>query len=153
MSKQEGWCVGLLLYSETVQGTPPKRLLPLSVSERRVLECVMLDAKPCPGVLCPTLDCPSAEDTGRVYMVEVLWWVRAKMYYTYHTVQQISRKRFTEGWGAKGHLRVRTRQTDRLRDRQRNRERDRVGATYDGSGGWGKAEGRLKICVPHLAWL
>lgn len=57
MSKQEEWCGGhisigkvqfcLLLYSENIQGAPPKHLSPLSVSESRVLKCVMLDAKPC----------------------------------------------------------------------------------------------------------
>lgn len=97
----------LLLYSERVQGPPPKYLSPLSVSESRVLKCVTLDAKPWPGFLCPAPGCPSAEDTVRVSVVG------AKVDSRYHIVQQISRKRFTEGWGAKGHLRVGVRQADR----------------------------------------
>lgn len=61
------------------------------------------------------------------------------MYCTYHTQCNRSHPRdLLRGWGAKGHLRVRTRQTDRLRDRQRKRERDRVRASCDGDGtGWG----------------
>lgn len=122
-SKQEEWCgdcinIGevqfcLLLYSERVQGPPLKCLSPLSVSESRVLKCVTLDAKPWSGFLCPAPGCPSAADTVRVSVVEILWWVRAKVDSRYHIVQQISRKRFTEGWGVKGHLRVGVRQADR----------------------------------------
>lgn len=53
----------LLLYSENAQGPPRKSLSPSPVSESRVLERVMLDAKPWPGFLCPALGYPKAEDT------------------------------------------------------------------------------------------
>lgn len=72
-----------------------------------------MPSPPWPGFLCPALGCPSAEDTVRVYLAEVFWWVRVKVYSGYYTMQQTSRKRFTEGWGVKAYLRVGTRLTDR----------------------------------------